>query len=160
MFLKKVSESATTTLPTTVNQSQPTATTVTPTTAKLPTATTDTSSTTTTPTVQQLIDLVQEIKNVSEPASTPVCKQEQMASAASTTPVTKEDFETFKREMLQLSTRNSERFPPPSQSMPGTYTQKIRNVSETFKNSHLFFYLRSGSIIHYQYLSLHHPYLK
>ena len=129
-----------------MNQSQPTATTVTPTTAKIPTTTTDTSSTTSKPTVQQLIDLVQEIKKVSDfaipttvPASTPVCKQEQMASAASTTPVTKEDFETFKREMLQLSTRNSERFPPPSQSMPGTYNQNLRNVSEIFLNSYLFF---------------------
>ena len=104
-------------------------------------------STTTKPTVQQLIDLVQEIKNVSEislpttvPASTPVSKQEQMASAATTLPVTKEDSERFKREMLQLSTCNSEYFPTPSQSMPGTYTQKIINVSEKFNHSNLLFH--------------------
>ena len=100
-------------------------------------------STNTGATVQQLLDLVKELKNVSKmststdsPSTTKTCKEEQKPPAvrtpetnAGTTVITKADFENFKREILTISTQNSERFQPPTQSMPGKYSKK----KETFQ---------------------------
>ena len=131
-------------------------------------------STPTGPTVQQLLDLVKELKNVSKmststdsPSTTKTCKEEQKPPAVrtpetitGTTTVTKADFENFKREILTISTQNSERFQPPTQSMPGKYSKKKRNFSETIiLILPIFFYVRTGSIISYQ-KNIHSPYNK
>ena len=49
------------------------------------------------------------------------------ATETTTALVTKNDFESFKKEMLDITKSNSERFPVPTQSMPGTLKKK-RNI--------------------------------
>ena len=46
------------------------------------------------------------------------------ATETTTALVTKNDFESFKKEMLDITKSNSERFPVPTQSMPGTLKRK------------------------------------
>ena len=90
------------------------------------------------------------------PSTTNTCKEEQKPPAvctpetnAGTTTVTKADFENFKREILTISTQNSERFQPPTQSMPGKYSKKKRNFSETIMFNLTYIFLRSYRFYHF-----------
>ena len=89
------------------------------------------------PTMRVLLDLVHELKGSKSSGTIPThsdtmmntvsrVKEEQKAAAVSptvpsstSTSVTKEDFESFKHEILSLSRQNSERIHTSSQSMPG-----------------------------------------
>ena len=76
-----------------------------------------------------------------------------------TTPlVTKNDFESFKKEMLDITKSNSERFPVPTQSMPGTLKKKKHFLLLYFLYTNYYLFLPTpGSIISYQ-KNIHSPY--
>ena len=110
-----------------------------------PTLTTPTSSTPVAPNsaaLTELLRVIRKIKKLSfrddvpstsnKPPSTtttttvtpsPPVKNEHTTDTT-TSLVTKDDFETFKKEMLDITKSNSERFPVPTQSMPGTFKKK------------------------------------
>ena len=111
-----------------------------------PTLTTPTSSTPTAPNSAALTELLRVIRKIeklsfrddvpstsNKPPSTtttttsvtpsPPVKNEH-ATETTTALVTKNDFESFKKEMLDITKSNSERFPVPTQSMPGTLKKK------------------------------------